>query len=402
VPSPYLPPPAPGPHGPPPPWPCSGDHTLPAGHPRPASNGSGEAATRSVSTRSGDHRHRQRWIAVRRWLALIVATVIALAGVTTIAAQLWAWLDRTPPTSSPAGPSDVEFAGLAAAAAVAYLSWDEHTKSTRRTTLAWATAPDQDLDGWDGTGRQHADSPAVLGIARTGPEAAAVTVRARVLPGAAPPPPAPPADGSGAAGVPTEPQTSTVPPAPASSTAPVRPTNSSTPPASGRERTPAHTTHLEPNTTTPAGSRWLTLAVPLARIDGRLVVTASPVLLGSPVTAADLASSAGATAPVDPSEAARTRDTVSRLIAAYAADDLDFVRAPHTTFTGLDGVALDRLTDWRVIGTATTGSVLTGRATVVWALPEAGRLRCTYQLRLHRHDDRWLLAAVLPVLETTP
>jgi hypothetical protein len=151
----------------------------------------------------------------------------------------------------------------------------------------------------------------------------------------------------------------------------------------------------------------LNLAVPVARQDGRVVVTATPVLMGSPQPSAEAVAVPGATAQESAQESAQedagfardTRGTITTLIKAYGSGELQYARAAGTAFTGLDHAAsLEEIISWRVLDPETTEgseSVRVGEVTLNWALSgDAGTLRCTYRVELREDGGRWYLAAI--------
>lgn len=354
-------------------------------------------------------RRESVWVRVRRSGLIVLLAVVVAAGSASVVSQVWTWVA---PASSPAEPDHVTDTDLTAVAepfAVDYLSWSD--RETRQFALKRSIAPDSDVDGWDGTGRQWADSPTTLGIIRnnrpdSGGKAtggnpstdfgrAVVTVRVRVTPFTV--------EDTGA---PSSPDSSPERKQPSSQTpraeSPRGVPNAASGPALG-----------EPGWV--AGQpRWVNLAVPVGRSGGRVVVTATPALVGSPQTSAPEPAVPQESTAEDSEFARNTRETVRTLLRAYATGDLQYARAAGTSFRGLDNaVELTDVDVWRTrSGNSTdeTGRsderVRVGDVTVTWALSgDAGTLRCTYRVEL-RHDGtpganggggaggRWYLASV--------
>ncbi|MDU0293322.1 hypothetical protein [Saccharothrix longispora] len=304
--------------------------------------------------------------------AVTVLTVLGAVDVTVTAMGFI----RPSPSPSAAGIPDEVLDGVAEAVAVDYLSWDARERERREQVLRRWASPDREIDGWDGQGRQSADSPAVLARTRRGVDQAVVTVRVRVVPYApdeqagsqTPPPTQPPTEEPGTSSSATEPGVAAAQPAP-------------TDPPGWR----AH----------PA--RWLVLAVPLARHDGRVLLTAPPALVGDPGTT--LPEPVPAVEAVNDDRFTReTRQAVRSFFEALATGELDFVRAPHARIASLHNAAvLVELRQWRGMQ-AQPGAPperRAGMASVVWRIAEnAGQLTCSYRVGLHRQDDRWLLTGI--------
>ena len=100
-----------------------------------------------------------------------------------------------------------------------------------------------------------------------------------------------------------------------------------------------------------------------------------------------------------------TADTVGKLITAYGSGDLEFVRGPDSTFTGLGGtVTGGQVQSWRMakIGTGDDPSLRSGDVTVLWSLPDgAGQLRSSYRIQLAQRENRWLLQAITPAVDAS-
>jgi hypothetical protein len=316
----------------------------------------------------------------------VVAAVLVLTGAASIVGQVLRWV--APPAASPpaVAVTDAAFEAVAVPFAVDYLSWDASRRSARQTALGRSAAPDTTVDGWAGAGRQWADSPTAIGIARADAEHAVVTVRVRLTPFTAP----------------TTPPTSTgsAPPAtPAPSSPPAPPTTTSSGPAG--DGGPNVASGLPPGAVgwTAGAPRWVNLAVPVARRDGRIVVTASPALVGSAQPSAARPAVPGGSTAEDAAFAGQTREVITTLLRAYGSGELDYARASGTAFTGLDqAAAVQEVTAWRVRqhGTDTgEGAVRLGDVTVTWALSGgAGTLRCTYRVELRGDGGRWYLASI--------
>ena len=294
---------------------------------------------------------------------LAAVTLLVATGTLTITEQILTW--TRPPVAAPGPPlvGDLEFTGAATVAAVDYLSWDTASRAARQAAMNRASARNITIDGWDGTGKQWADSPAPIGLARVGTDRAVVTVRVRVIPFT-------PVDPAGVAATP--PSTDVAPNTAAAPGA-----------AAGWTAQPA---------------RWVNLAVPLALQDGRIVVTTRPVPVGTPPKDAHPGAAVTGTSTGDAAFAQSTRDTVTALLRSYGTGDLGYARASGTGFSGLDKAAvLDSLGDWRVAAVADDQdpAVRVGDATVTWVFSGgAGKVTATYRVELRRQDDRWYLASI--------
>jgi hypothetical protein len=145
----------------------------------------------------------------------------------------------------------------------------------------------------------------------------------------------------------------------------------------------------------------LTLAVPVAVAGSRILVTASPALVGSPPSQVNGPAVATAS-DEDTNAGAATAETVNKLIAAYGSGDLEFARGPGSTFTGLAGmVTSGQVQIWRMAKTQAgeDPSLRSGDVTVLWTLPDsAGQLRCSYRIQLAQRENRWLLQQITPAL----
>ena len=314
--------------------------------------------------------HRERWASrLRRWVVVTAAVVLIAVGVVTISAQVLRWLRPATETKSPPAVSDLAFGGAATVAAVDYASWDESDKPARQAALTRMAAPGVSLDGWGGTGRQWADSPAVIGLVRTDIGQAVVTVRLRVIPlvlDATVGTPAPPTVSDAGSNV---------------AAAPI----------------------LQARGWAAKAARWMNLAVPVASQGDRIVVTSSPVPVGSPPLAVESRAAVGRSSSGDAAFAQSTRDTVTTLLRSYGTGDLAYGRASGTSFSGLNNAAaLDTVSEWRVaeVHTGHDDAVRVGDATVTWALSGgAGTLTATYRVELRRSDDRWYLASLAAEIE---
>ena len=96
---------------------------------------------------------------------------------------------------------------------------------------------------------------------------------------------------------------------------------------------------------------------------------------------------------------------MNKLIAAYGSGDLEFVRGPGSTFTGLAGmVTSGQVQSWRMAKTrpGADPSLRSGDVTVLWTLPGgAGQLRCSYRIQLAQRENRWLLQQITPAVGTS-
>lgn len=322
------------------------------------------------------HPRQAWWVRVRRLLVITATVVLMITGGVSIATQVRQWLRAETPVSS-VGVSDTELDGAAEVAATDYLAWDASAKPRRQAALRRVMVPGTTADGWDGQGRQWADSAIAISQTRLSADRAVVDVRVRVI-------------GFTASGTPSS-------PAPTASSSP---TGTQSPGVTSQE---SGDVGSAPDVTAPGWTarapRWLTIAVPLKVVDGRPMVTAPPALIG-PTHSDDSASdTAVATTANDDAFAESTKDTASTFLQKFASGELDFVRAPRAAITGLGGaVGFGELVRWRVVKSVdgANASERVGIATVTWVLPGdgAGKLTCTYRVTLRRHEDRWLLAAI--------
>lgn len=315
----------------------------------------------------------------RRSMGILGLVLVVLAGSSTIVAHVIDWV-RPRPSTQPLTPSDADFRAAAAGAVADYLTWDEADRSSRPAVLsrfgarpsAGTAGQSQPVDGWNGKGRQWADSAVAVASLRMRPDMALITVQVRATP--LPPP-------IGAAYNPT---TDRQPP----------PRNSSTsaPPSTA------------PGPPQPANrSQWLTMTVALVWHDPRFELISTPALVGSPPT--NVPGTPWRAGTGDATFAQATQETVTRLMSAYGTGDLQFVRAPATQYAGLSGTAsLEAVTAWRVAPADENGQTRTGEVTVVWRLPDGAStqgpapnpttLTCTYLVGLRWQGDRWLLQSV--------
>lgn len=299
------------------------------------------------------------WVRIRRGVVVVVALVVTVAGVVSISSTVARWVHpQVPPAAAPA-VTDVQISGFAETAATDYLSWDATDKSSRQAALARYAAPGRQIDGWDGTGRQTAETASTVDLSRGAGGAAIATVRVRVTPYAG------------------GPQSAAAAPGPTPGAGP--------------------TSAAAPTVTqagTPGPSRWITLAVPMTHTDGRLAVTASPALVGSPPEEVRPPAVPGVTTG-DDAFAKATRPTVSRLLDAYASGDLSYARASGTHFAGLSGEAQRaQLDQWRAqpLAPGADPTRRVGDATVTWQLASGGSLTSSYRVQLQQNDGRWFLA----------
>lgn len=310
-------------------------------------------------------------------MVLITATVmLMITGGVSIATQVRQWL-RTETPLSAVSVSDTELNGAAEVAATDYLAWDAGAKPRRQAALRRVVVAGLSADGWDGVGRQWADSATAIKQVRLSADRAVVDVRVRVI------------------GFTASAAAASTTPATGSASAGAQPPGPSTQEPGDVGSAPDLTA---PGWTARA-PRWLTLAVPLKVVEGRPMVTASPALIGSAHSDDTISGGGGASTANDDAFAESTKDTAATFLQKYASGELDFVRAPRAVITGLGGaVEFGELTRWRVVKPAdgADSSERIGIATVTWVLPGdgAGKLTCTYRVGLRRHEDRWLLAAV--------
>ncbi|WP_436501814.1 hypothetical protein [Actinokineospora sp. HUAS TT18] len=278
----------------------------------------------------------------RRAAVLSAAVAVMLVGAASMVDSVRSWLRPAPIAERPVDPTG--FAGTATVAATDYFAWDQDDKPTRTKALNRITAPDTDIDGWNGTGRQRVDGVAILDVDQLAPDLAVVTVGVHVIPF-------------------------------------TKPTTTASPPAS---------TSRAPWTAQPP--QWLTAAIPVRSLPGgRFAMTGRPALVGA-------GHSAGPGVPTEQADASFGADTkaiVSKLLTAYGTGDLEFVRASGAGFVGLDGAAeLAELDDWRVAPQVDSSGIRVGIATVRWRLPGEATLACSYRIALSDRDGTWLLSAI--------
>lgn len=287
----------------------------------------------------------------------------AVAGITTL---------NDEPTTTPSAPavSDARLRGFASVVALEYLSYSSETKARRQQALARYAAAGVDIDGWSGSGRMLADSAVPMAITRASGSAAVVTLRVRVTPFSA-------TDEQG------QPDKQT--------------------PASTNAKVPNVASAPDPATAgwQPLSPRWLSLAVPVARRGGHLVVTATPALVGSPPGSVPHQAVTDASA-ADAVTTQATRGSVTTLMRNYASGELGYSRASGARFSGLNGaVSLVEIVDWQMapVPAGESPSRRVGDVTVTWELASgAGRLTSTYRIALARQQDKWLLADVAVAL----
>jgi hypothetical protein len=295
------------------------------------------------------------YVLARRWVVLALAVMLLIVGGVTVAGRVVSMVDPTP-VMVVAAPrvSDLQFAGAAQAAVLDYLSWDAAApRSARAPALSRWGVSGALTDGWDGSGQLNAENAVPIAVLRVSDEGAVVTVQARIAS-----------------------------PTPASTANPV--------PGGADQPGPA------------AG--WMTVAVPVAVRGAQFWLTAPPALVGA--APAQALGAAVRTAADEDTEASRvTAATVSKLISAYGSGDLEFVRGPGSSFTGLAGmVAGGQVLSWRMAKAAAGAepSFRAGDVTVLWSLPGgAGQLRCSYRILLVQLENRWLLQQITPAVSTS-
>lgn len=287
----------------------------------------------------------------RRWVLLAVAVMMLVVGAVTVAGRLVAMVNPSPVVVAPTPRvSDLQFAGAAQAAVVDYLSWDGAAPRAARTAALnrWGLG-EAVSDGWDASGQLNVENSVAIAVLRTADDQAVVTIQAR-----------------------------TAPSSPTQAT-----TNSSSP-------------------ATAVSAMWWSVAVPVALRGSRIVLTAAPALVGSPPDQA-LGAAVASAADEDTDTGRATLDTVSKLITAYGSGDLEFVRGPGSTFTGLAGMVTGgQVQSWRMakIGTGDDPSLRSGDVTVLWSLRgSAGQLRCGYRIQLVQRENRWLLQQITPEVD---
>jgi len=297
------------------------------------------------------------YASARRWVGLAVAMMLLLVGAVTVAGRVVSMVDP-PPIVVGWAPrvSDLQFAGVAQAAVVDYLSWDVAAPRAARTAALSRWGFGESVgDGWGGSGHFNVENSVAIAVLRTADDRAVVTIQAR-------PTPSPPTQAA----------------------------------------TPATNSPSSPGATT--SSAWLTVAVPVALRGSRIVLTAPPALVGSPPDQA-LTVAVSSAADEDTDAGRATADTVGKLISAYGSGDLEFVRGPGSTFTGLAGtVTGGQVQSWRMakLRTGDDPSLRSGDVTVLWTLQGgSGQLRCSYRIQLAQRENRWLLQEITPAVDAS-
>ena len=293
---------------------------------------------------------------IRKWAVLAGALMLVVVGAVTVTGRVLAMVYPAPVlVAATPRVSDLQFAGTAQAAALDYFTWDTVAPRAMRTgsLSRWGFVGGVG-DGWEGSGRLNAENALPIAVLRTGDDRAVVTVQVRA----------------------------TLTP---HAESPALGSNDANWPGAGE-------------------TMWLTVAVPVALRDSRIALTASPAIVGSPPNQAfDPAVQTAADEDTDAGRA--TADTVGKLVAAYGSGDLEFVRGPGSTFTGLAGmVAAGQVQSWRMakVAAGDDPAIRSGDVTVQWTLPSgAGQLRSTYRIELTQRENRWLLQQITPEIEVT-
>jgi hypothetical protein len=292
------------------------------------------------------------YVLARRWVVLALAVMLIIVGGFTVAGRVVSMVDPAPVFVAAAPRvSDLQFAGAAQAVVLDYLSWDAATpRAARATALSRWGVSGALTDGWDGSGQLNTENVVPIGVLRLSDEGAVITVRARTAS-----------------------------------------------PTSALIANPVPGGADQPGT-------WMTVAVPVAVRGSQGVLTAPPALVGAPPTQA--LGAAVRTAADEDTEASRaTAATVGKLISAYGSGDLEFVRGPGSSFTGLAGMVTGgQVLSWRMAKAAAGAepSFRAGDVTVLWALPGgAGQLRCSYRILLVQLENRWLLQQITPAVSTS-
>lgn len=284
---------------------------------------------------------------------LTTAVMLLVVGAVTVTGRVVAIVHPSPVVVA-ATPrvSDLQFAGAAQSVALEYLSWDTAAPRTLRTATLnrWGFGGVLN-DEWDGSGQLGAENAVPVAVLRSGDDQAVVTLQVRAVPASL-----------------------------------VQPANPGV---------------IDANWPGAGSAMWLTVAVPVALRGPQLVVTAPPVLVGSPPTQA-LGPAVRTAADEDTDAGRATMGTVAKLITAYGSGDLEFVRGPGSMFTGLVGmVTAGQVQSWRMakVASGDDPSVRSGDVTVLWTLPAgAGQLRSTYRIELVQRENRWLLQQITPAI----
>jgi hypothetical protein len=318
----------------------------------------------------------RRW---GRWLRRGALGVVVLVGagviLQTVVRDVHHALGTDQPqhTTAAATVPATRLSGFAEQVGTDYLSWSAGSKPARGQALGRYSAPGSDIDGWDGSGRQAVTAAHTLGItrARRG-TAAVVTVAVRITPYQA--------TGKAPAGASTG--KTSGPRVPGAAPGP-------DPATKGYKAQPA---------------RWLDLAVPVAQKDDRLVVTATPDLVGSVPAAAPSPAVGSATSEVDQAGTDATRPVVARLMSDYAASNLAYSAAAGARFSGLGGAASPgEIQAWQLapVAPGQDPARRSGDLTIAWHLAGGGTLTCHYRITLAHQNGKTLLAAVSPERKDT-
>lgn len=280
----------------------------------------------------GEGRTRWYW-RVARVLVIVVLLVVLLAGLRAIFFPPAAAQQAAEVPKASLFPTALA-EGVSERFATSYLTWDEAQPQTRTAAMRqdMAGLSADDRLGWDGTGTQTASGARVVSVDATDDTRAIVTVTLSVS-----------------------------------------------------QKTPDGTTAAEATA----------LAVPVAIVGERAVVTAAPVTVAVPKPGK-------AETVKDPQEdsalARSTQEYGESFFTAYGRDaDVSSVSAPDAAFDGLGGIyTLDTVKTWTVFEGSNNNRQ--GRAVVQWITGSGAVIEQTYDLTLTRvsagDTSRWQVAAV--------
>jgi hypothetical protein len=124
------------------------------------------------------------YASARRGLGLAVAVMLLVVGAVTVAGRVVAMVDPAPVVVAPAPRvSDLQYAGVAQAAVLDYLSWDSAAPRAARTAaLSRWSLGEAVSDGWDGSGQLNVENSVAIAVLRTAEDRAVVTIQARTAP----------------------------------------------------------------------------------------------------------------------------------------------------------------------------------------------------------------------------
>lgn len=332
---------------------------------------------RSVSRTAPAAAERELWPTVRRLLLTGLVGLLLVVGAWSVFVR--PFLNR-PADSGPAADAGVSVPAAQAAAArfaLDYLSYSPaNDRALRAAALAGETSgSDAAAMAWSGSGYITASDAIPGDVAQYPGGRAVVMVDARVTVAA---------PGKGVA--------SAKPPAPASTSG----TTTAPAPSSGAGELAA------PAGAVPQGysvvrSVWLRMAVPVSRVQGRVLVSSTgPVFTGDPAGPDSAAHADGTT------DAAATTDSgkwIGEFMTAYAASGADYQSAPGTHLAGLGGAAVAADVPAWSLSVPDAAGVRLGSASVTWRVAGVDlSITQTYTVSVTQQAERWYASALGPKL----